>query len=329
MPSEKRARQDARRQQKVQEQQRVRRNKQWLRRGVTIAAICGVVVLIVFLLANNNGGKPATSSTTTSSKPAAGGSGTSGASGASGASGSTTSSGPTTSTVNPCTTNTPLGPPGTVPTGTLPATPPTTAPVCTTPIAPKCPPATTAGASKRVIAFTKAPPICINEADTYKATFLTDAGAFVVTMHPKASLAAVNNFVFLARYHFFDGIIFHRVIPGFVVQGGDPTGTGTGGPGYSWTGNVPPKGCTAKKNCYTTGSIAMANSSGPSTNGSQFFLVLPGGADVLNGEPNYTNFGQVTSGMNVVEKLGSYGTQGGTPTRALYMIKVTITQIPG
>jgi cyclophilin family peptidyl-prolyl cis-trans isomerase len=180
-----------------------------------------------------------------------------------------------------------------------------------------------------VIAFTKAPPICISTKDTYEATFYTDLGSFVVTMDPKKSLAAVNNFVFLARYHFFDGIIFHRVIPGFVVQGGDPTGTGSGGPGYSWTGNVPPKGCTAKGDCYQTGSIAMANSSGPSTNGSQFFLVLPGGAATLNQEPNYTNFGQVTSGLPIVEKLGSYGSPSGTPKAALYMIKVTITQIPG
>ena len=79
-------------------------------------------------------------------------------------------------------------------------------------------------------------------------------------MLPHAQLKAVNNFVFLARYHFFDGIVFQRVIPGFVVQGGDPTGTGSGGPGYSWTGNTPPTTCQAKKDCYTPYEVAYANS---------------------------------------------------------------------
>jgi cyclophilin family peptidyl-prolyl cis-trans isomerase len=278
---------------------RVKRRGRTVRRGIIGVVVIGVVVLIVFLLAGSNG-KPAATGK---------GTGTTGTTGATGSKGTTGATG-TTSTSSTSTSS-------------------TTATTTPTPIAPACPPATAAGAPKREIAFTHAPGTCISLAETYEATFDTNEGTFVVTMNPKLSEAAVNNFVFLARYHFFDGIIFHRVIPGFVVQGGDPTGTGTGGPGYSWTGNVPPSSCTKKSDCYDAGSVAMANSSGPSTNGSQFFLVLPGGAKVLNQEPNYTNFGQVTSGMSVVEKLGSFGTSGGTPKKRLYMIKVTITQIPG
>jgi cyclophilin family peptidyl-prolyl cis-trans isomerase len=315
------------REQKVQEQERVKRNRRFVRRGIGAVFVIGIIVLIVFLLAGNNSATPSAKGTTTTVKGATTTTVKS-ATTTTVTSATTTSTGPTTTTVNPCTVTTPYSNSGTVPTGTIPSTPPTTEAVCKTAIAPTCPPATAAGAVHREIAFTKAPATCIDKNDIYVATFVTDLGTFQVTMNPKTSLAAVNNFVFLARYHFFDGIIFHRVIPGFVVQGGDPTGTGSGGPGYSWTGNVPPKGCTKKSDCYETGSIAMANSSGPSTNGSQFFLVLPGGANTLNSEPNYTNFGQVTSGLSVVEKIGTYGTSTGTPTKALYMVKVTISQTP-
>ena len=213
---------------------------------------------------------------------------------------------------------------------TLPGTP-TTAPVSHTAVAPVCPPATPAGAAKRVIAFTKAPPTCISKTGVYDATVKTDVGTFVVRMPAAASPAAVNNFVFLARYHFFNGTIFHRVIQGFVVQGGDPTGTGTGGPGYEWTGNTPPASCKAKKDCYPVGGIAMANSSGPSTNGSQFFLILPGGQNVLDTEPNYTLFGQVVKGMSVVYRIGADGapqtSSTGTPKVVHHIVSVTITQV--
>ncbi len=209
---------------------------------------------------------------------------------------------------------------------TVPGTP-TTAPVSHTAVAPVCPPATPAGSPKRVIAFTKAPPTCISPTGVYDATVETNAGTFVVRMDAKASLAAVNNFVFLARYHFFDLTVFHRVIPGFVVQGGDPTGTGTGGPGYDFTGNTPPASCKAKADCYPVGGVAMANSSGPSTDGSQFFIVLPGGQTTLDQEPNYTLFGQVVRGMSVVDRIGAEGSASGTPKVLYHIVKVTITQL--
>jgi cyclophilin family peptidyl-prolyl cis-trans isomerase len=209
---------------------------------------------------------------------------------------------------------------------TVPGTP-TTAPVSKIAVAPTCPPATPAGAPVRSIVFTKAPPLCISATGTYDATVVTDVGTFVIQMKAASSLAAVNNFVFLARYHFFNDVVFHRVIPGFVVQGGDPTGTGTGGPGYSFTGNTPPKTCTAAKDCYPVWGVAMANSGAPSSDGSQFFIVLPGGQTTLDTEPNYTLFGEVISGTNVVAKIGADGNSSGTPTVLHHMDSVTITQV--
>ncbi|HWD25333.1 MAG TPA: peptidylprolyl isomerase [Acidimicrobiales bacterium] len=203
------------------------------------------------------------------------------------------------------------------------STPSTTTSTTTPPVAAKCPPST--GSKTRVINFTKAPPTCISPTGVYDAIFTTDVGTFTVEMHASTSLASINDVVFLARYHFYDGTIFHRVIPGFVVQGGDPTGTGTGGPGYSFTGNTPPSSCTAKKDCYATGDVAMANSGTPSSNGSQFFIVLPGGASQLT--DNYSTIGHVVSGLSVVERIGQDGQSSGTPKVTHRVKSVTITQV--
>ncbi len=102
----------------------------------------------------------------------------------------------------------------------------------------------------------------------------------------------VNNFVTLARDGFYDNVKFHRVVPGFVIQGGDPTGTGRGGPGYQFKDEP-------VKRQYRAGTVAMANA-GPNTNGSQFFICLE---DQPNLPPNYTIFGDVTSGMDVVRNI--------------------------
>jgi cyclophilin family peptidyl-prolyl cis-trans isomerase len=174
------------------------------------------------------------------------------------------------------------------------------------------------GSSPRYTKFSGAPPFCINTAKTYSATLVTDAGPVTLKLLPKDAPLTVNNFVFLAGYHFYDGIVFHRVIPGFVVQGGDPTGTGGGGPGYTFKDELP-----SSNAAYGTGSVAMANS-GPNTNGSQFFLVVPGGGSGL--QPLYSAFAQVTSGLPVVQKINSDGTQGGTPAKYHKILKVTITQ---
>ena len=210
--------------------------------------------------------------------------------------------------------------------------PPTTQPLSTAAAATTCPPAT--GSTKRVVWFTRAPSPCIPATSVWDATFKTSLGDIVVNMPAAASFAAVNNFVFLARYQYYNGTFFHRVIPGFVVQGGDPTGTGSGGPhgypGYSFTGNTPAANCKTKPSqaaCYQPGDIALANSSGPSTDASQFFFVLPGGQTTLNTEPNYTIFGHVVSGMSVVDKIGADGSSSGTPTVTVYLLSVTVKQV--
>jgi len=206
--------------------------------------------------------------------------------------------------------------------------PPSTQALSTAAVAPVCPSATE---TKRIVWFTKAPPACIGRRSVWDATFDTSLGDFTVQMPAAKSYAGVNNFVFLARWNYYNGTFFHRIIPNFVVQGGDPTGTGSGGPhafpGYSFTGNLPPKSCTAKSDCYATGDFVYANSNGPSTNGSQFFVVLPGGAPELSRD--YTLFGQVISGQSVVDKIGTYGTPGeaGTPKLKVYVLKVTLKQV--
>ena len=145
----------------------------------------------------------------------------------------------------------------------------------------------------------------------------TDAGAFTIELDPGKAPVTVNNFVSLARFHYYDGIVFHRVIPGFVIQGGDPQGTGTGGPGYQFADELPRQGE------YRVGSLAMANS-GRDTNGSQFFVITGDQGVAL--PPNYALFGQVTSGLDVVKKIEADGDPSGTPRVVHKMTKVTITE---
>jgi cyclophilin family peptidyl-prolyl cis-trans isomerase len=174
------------------------------------------------------------------------------------------------------------------------------------------------GSSPRYTKFSSAPPFCIDAKKTYTATVVTDIGTFTVELLPKYAPLTVNNFVFLAGYHYYDGITFHRVIPGFMDQGGDPTATGSGGPGYSFDDELP-----SNKTAYDPGAVAMANS-GANTNGSQIFIVVPGGGSGLT--PSYSVFGQVTSGLNIVEKINSDGTTAGTPKVYHKIVKVTITE---
>jgi len=138
---------------------------------------------------------------------------------------------------------------------------------------------------------------CIKTSKTYIAKVTTDAGAFTMELDNKRSPTTVNNFVVLARYHFYDGLTFHRVVKDFVIQGGDPKGDGSGDAGYKF-GDEGLDGVT-----YPAASVAMANS-GPNTNGSQFFVVLTdsGGKGL---QPLYNRFGTVTEGMDVVKKIGA------------------------
>ena len=127
------------------------------------------------------------------------------------------------------------------------------------------------------------------------ATLLTNHGAIAVEFFDDDAPKTVDNFLKLARDGFYDGVIFHRVIPDFMIQGGDPTGTGRGGPGYTFDDEPSP-------HPVARGALAMANA-GPNTNGSQFFIVTAEACPWLDGK--HTVFGRVTSGMEVVDAISS------------------------
>ena len=139
------------------------------------------------------------------------------------------------------------------------------------------------------------PPVQIDLDTIYQITIETDRGPIVMELDPKLAPNTVNHFVALARDGFYDGLTFHRVVPDFVIQGGDPDGTGRGGPGYKWA-DEPVRGD------YTLGAVAMANS-GPDTNGSQFFICID---DLSSGKlaPSYNLFGFVVEGMDVALATG-------------------------
>ncbi len=132
------------------------------------------------------------------------------------------------------------------------------------------------------------------------ATLHTNHGAIEVELHDGDAPKTVENFTKLARDGFYDGVIFHRVIPDFMIQGGDPTGTGTGGPGYQFDDEQNEHG-------VERGALAMANA-GPNTNGSQFFIVTTESASWLNGK--HTVFGRVTDGMDVVDAISEVERDG-------------------
>ncbi|MEY2461368.1 MAG: peptidyl-prolyl cis-trans isomerase [Acidimicrobiaceae bacterium] len=133
----------------------------------------------------------------------------------------------------------------------------------------------------------------IDEDTIYQVTIETDRGPIVMELDPKLAPNTVNHFVALARDGFYDGLTFHRVVPDFVIQGGDPEGTGRGGPGYKWA-DEPVKGE------YTVGAVAMANA-GPNTNGSQFFICIDDCQRKL--DKAYNLFGYVIDGVDVAQKI--------------------------
>src|SRR5690625_3418884 len=131
---------------------------------------------------------------------------------------------------------------------------------------------------------------------------MENGGEVTIELYPETAPNTVNNFISLVESDFYDGLIFHRVIPGFMIQGGDPEGTGTGGPGYSIKGEFAANGFENKL-MHERGVISMARSQHPDSAGSQFFIVT-GDAQHLNGE--YAAFGKVTSGMDVVDEIVSH-----------------------
>ena len=174
------------------------------------------------------------------------------------------------------------------------------------------------GSAPKQQQFKSAPPMGIDPSKRYTATLDTSLGQIVIALDAVKAPKTVNNFVFLALNHYYDGVIFHRIIKNFMCQGGDPTGTGRGGPGYKFADELP------KGGQYQIGSVAMANA-GPNTNGSQFFLIS--GNDGVRLPPSYSLFGQIVKGLDVLETMHSVRTDADDrPDEDVVINSVTITE---
>lgn len=188
----------------------------------------------------------------------------------------------------------------------------TTAPLEVT----ECPPVE--GVATPVRSFAGPPPFCLDPDVTYSAELTTNFGEITIELDQDAAPETVNNFVVLARYGYYDDTVCHRIIPDFVVQCGDPTGTGTGGPGYTFPDELPEAGQ------YVLGSVAMANS-GPDTNGSQFFIITGPQGESL--PPSYSLFGDVTAGLDTtVAAMDAVGTPEGAPSEEVRIARVRIVE---
>ena len=172
------------------------------------------------------------------------------------------------------------------------------------------------GSAPKSQKFKEAPEMGIDPSKRYTATMETSLGTIVIALDAINAPKTVNNFVFLALNHYYDGVIFHRIINGFMCQGGDQTGTGMGGPGYKFEDEP-------VKQRYQLGSVAMANA-GPNTNGSQFFLISgPSGVGL---PPQYNHFGQIVKGLDVLETMQSVKTaRGDKPLDDVVINSVAIT----
>lgn len=192
---------------------------------------------------------------------------------------------------------------------------PAVSPVGTAP----CPAAD--GSSPPRATFDGQPAPCIDPAKTYRARVETDVGNFVIALDPARAPTTVNNFVFLARYHAYDGVTFHRVVPGFVVQGGDvQQAGGRGGPGYNIPDELPAAG-----DAYQIGDVAMANEGTPNTGGSQFFVIT--GEEGVRLPNQYARFGTVVEGLDVVKRIEADGAPDPQPPKVVHRItRVTIEE---
>ena len=185
----------------------------------------------------------------------------------------------------------------------------------------ECPPVE--GAATQTQDFSDSFALCIDPTKTYTAVVKTNMGTYSAVLDAAKAPGTVNNFVSLARNKYFDGTTCHRAIPGFMIQCGDPTATGSGGPGYKFADELPAAGE------YKIGSLAMANS-GPNTNGSQFFVIS--GDQGVSLPPSYTLFGQVTEGLDsTVVALDAAGNDdpsanGMPPLKEIKIESITITE---
>ncbi|HSP28781.1 MAG TPA: peptidylprolyl isomerase [Ilumatobacteraceae bacterium] len=180
-----------------------------------------------------------------------------------------------------------------------------------------CPPVD--GTETQTRSFGAAPPTCLEDGASYEAVVTTNKGEFTITVDPESAPVAANNFVFLARNQYFDATVCHRIVPNFVVQCGDPTATGTGGPGYTIVDEPPAPGQ------YQIGSIAMAKTTAPDSAGSQFFIIT--GSDGAALPPDYALFGQVTDGFETtVQAMAAAATRDGIPSETIEIQSIRIVQ---
>jgi cyclophilin family peptidyl-prolyl cis-trans isomerase len=187
-----------------------------------------------------------------------------------------------------------------------------------------------AAAGQKKKTYSKAPKNTLKKGTIYTATLETSCGTFAIQFDQKSAPQTVNSMVFLTRQKFYDGLTFHRTVKDFVIQGGDPKGDGTGGPGYT-TLDPPAKDAT-----YPVGTIAMAKSQNQPAGaaGSQFFVVTSSSANAALAPagqgPQYAIVGHVTSGMDVVQKIEAQpragGASDGAPAQKIYIIKMTISE---
>ncbi len=264
MPSDKRARQRAARQARLEAEAKRQKQRRQVRNGVIVVVVIGAVIGLVFLLTNNNNNKSQASSKS-----------------------STTTSTTTATKAHDAELQVKAN---------------------STAVAAGCPASTKTRVNN--LSWSAAPAMAIDTSKTYTATVKTTTGTFVITLDAKTAPKTVNNFVFLAQHDFYHCVLFHRVIPNFMDQTGDPTGTGTGGPGYTIPDENPAKASTANQQ-YPVGSVAMANTGQPNSGGSQWFIVAgPQGESLPN---SYALFGQVTSGINVIQTINQQGSTAGVP----------------
>lgn len=160
--------------------------------------------------------------------------------------------------------------------------------------------------------------MCIDTTKRYSATMETSLGTMTIHLDAATAPKTVNNFVTLARYHYYEGVTFHRIIKGFMCQGGDPDGSGRGGPGYKFEDELPQPGR------YEIGSLAMANA-GPNTNGSQFFIVS--GQSGVGLPPQYSLFGKVVAGLDVLNEMQQVKTdRNDRPLTDVVISAITISE---
>ncbi|AZK47472.1 peptidylprolyl isomerase [Paenibacillus lentus] len=181
------------------------------------------------------------------------------------------------------------------------------------------------GNKKEIMSWDNPPAMEIDPNKSYTAEFTTTKGNFTIELFAKDAPKTVNNFVFLSKQGFYDDVIFHRIIESFMIQTGDPEGTGTGGPGYRFEDEQ-------TDYQYEPGIVAMANA-GPNTNGSQFFICTGEDSIGLNRSPNYTIFGKVTDGMDVVLDIAAtpvqpnpFSGEPSSPTETVQIKEIKITE---